>query len=171
MPTSIRAIPQGHHSLTPSLTCKNASAAIDFYKKVFGAEEIMRMEGPGGMIGHAELKFGDSLIHLNDEFPGMASAPVPGVASAIQIFHYTEDVDAVFNRAVAEGCQVTMPLQNQFWGDRYGKLIDPFGHPWGLAQHVEDVAPQEMQRRAEEWQAQMSKSQASPSSTKSAGQN
>jgi len=159
MSNAVRPIPEGYNSITPSMTCKNASNAIDFYKEVFGAEEIMRMPGPGGTIAHAELRIGDSVIFLNDEMPGMAVAPGSGLPS-IFLFLYTDNVDEVFNRAVDEGCQVEMPLANMFWGDRYGKLTDPFGHHWGLAQHVEDVAPDEMERRSAEWQAGMAKAAA-----------
>jgi PhnB protein len=146
--TTVKAIPDGYHSISPALTCRNASQAIDFYKKVFGAKEIMRMPGPGGIVMHAELQIGDSKIFMNDEIPGMASAPTPGSGNPIYLFLYTENVDRVFNAAVAEGSQIAMPLENQFWGDRYGKIVDPYGHMWGLAQHVEDVAPEEMERRS-----------------------
>jgi PhnB protein len=157
MPNPVRAIPEGYHSISPSLTCKNAALAMDFYKSVFGATEVMRMPGPGGKIMHAEMRIGDSVIFLNDEFTGMAEAPAPGAMESIQLFLYTEDVDAVYNRAVSMGSKVTMPLDNQFWGDRYGKVMDPFGHQWGLAQHVEDVAPEEMKRRQDEMAAKMAK--------------
>jgi PhnB protein len=157
MPNPVRAIPEGHHTITPGLTCKNTAQAIDFYKSVFGATEIMRMPGPEGRIMHAELRIGDSRIMLADEFPGMSCAPTPGAMSASSLFLYLENVDATFNRAVAAGAKVDMPLSNQFWGDRYGKVTDPFGHQWGLAQHVEDVAPDEMMRRSEEWTAKMAK--------------
>ncbi|HTZ33641.1 MAG TPA: VOC family protein [Methylomirabilota bacterium] len=154
---SVRAIPEGYHSITPSIVCKNASRAIDFYKEVFRAKEISRMTGPGGSIGHAELQIGDSRLMLSDEFPGIAEAPSssPHRSSALHI--YTENVDALYDRAVKAGCQVESPLQNQFWGDRFARLRDPFGHSWGIAQHIEDVSPQEMERRAAEWMSQMSK--------------
>jgi len=154
--SAVRAIPEGYHSLTPSLVCKGAARAIEFYKEAFNAKEIHRMAGPGDKIGHAELQIGDSRLMLSDEFPGMATAPgsTPITSSAIML--YTDNVDAVFERAVKAGAKVEMPLQNQFWGDRYGKLRDPFGHSWGVAQHVEDVAPAEMERRAKAWMAQMS---------------
>jgi PhnB protein len=153
-----KAIPEGFHSITPALTCKGAAQAIDLYKQAFGATEISRME-MGGMIAHAELQIGDSRIFISDEFPGMAVAPDPNSKSpSSYLFIYTDDVDKVYNQAVSAGCKPTMPLQNQFWGDRYGKLTDPFGHHWGLSQHVEDVAPEEMERRAKEWQASMAKS-------------
>jgi PhnB protein len=154
--STVRAIPEGFHSLTPAIVCKGAARAIEFYKEVFQAKEIMRMEGPGGSIGHAELQIGDSKLMLSDEFPGMAEAP-PNPNTSNSLFFYTDNVDAVYNRAVKAGAKVEMPLQNQFWGDRYGKVRDPFGHQWGLSQHVEDVAPDEMERRAKAWQAQMSK--------------
>jgi PhnB protein len=157
MPNSVRAIPEGYHTITPGLTCKNTAQAIDFYKAVFDAKEIMRMPGPEGGIMHAELQIGDSRIMLADEFPGMSCAPTPGAMNASSLFLYFENVDAIFNRAVAAGAKVDMPLTNQFWGDRYGKVTDPFGHQWGLAQHVEDVAPDEMMRRSEEWTAKMAK--------------
>jgi PhnB protein len=117
----------------------------------------MRMPGPEGKIMHAELKIGDSIIFINDEFPGMAEAPAPGVTPSLFMFLYTEDVDSVYNRAVSMGSMVVMPLENMFWGDRYGKVTDPFGHQWGIAQHVEDVAPQEMKRRQDAMAANMAK--------------
>src|SRR6266436_4955132 len=140
MPNPVRAIPEGYHSITPALTCKDAGRAIDFYKSVFGATEVM----------HSELRIGDSVIFVSDEFPGMSCAPTPGATNSVYIFMYTENVDAIYNRAVAAGAKVDMPLMDQFWGDRYGKLTDPFGHQWGLAQHVEDVAPEDMKRRQKE---------------------
>ena len=123
-------------------------------------EGTLNLVGPDGKIGHAELKIGDSHVFLSDEFPGMNSAPTPGVKNACGIFLYLENVDAAFNRAVAAGAKVDMPLENQFWGDRYGKITDPFGHQWGLSQHIEDVAPAEMERRSKEWQAKMAKAAA-----------
>jgi PhnB protein len=160
MSNPVRAIPEGYHTVTPYLTCKNSAQAIEFYKSVFGATEVMRMTGPDGKIGHAEIKIGDSHIMLADEFPGMSCAPTPGAMNPSALFVYLENVDATFNRAVAAGARVDMPLANQFWGDRYGKVTDPFGHQWGLAQHVEDVAPDEMKRRSEEWTAKMAKAAA-----------
>jgi PhnB protein len=154
MSNTVPAVPPGFHSVTPALTCKNASAAIDYYKKAFGATEIMRMTGPGGSVMHAEIKIDDSIIFLGDEFPGMAVAPSGGLQpTSLNI--YAPNVDDVFNRAVAAGAKVIMPLENMFWGDRYGKLSDPFGHQWGLAQHMEDVAPDEMERRSAEFTKKM----------------
>src|SRR5260370_15100862 len=125
-----------------------------------GATKHVVMNGPDGKIGHAELKIVDSHIMLADEFPGMSSAPTPGVKNACGIFLYVENVDDVFKRAVAAGAKVDMPVDNQFWGDRYGKVTDPFGHQWGLAQHVEDVAPAEMKRRSDKYAPNMPKTSA-----------
>ena len=157
MPNPVRAIPEGYHSISASLTCKDAARAIDFYKSVFGATEIMRMPGPGGIIMHAELRIGDSVIFINDEIPGVAAAPSGSSINPVYLFLYTQDVDSVCNRAVAAGSKVTMPVANMFWGDRYGKFNDPFGHSWGVATHVEDVAPEEMKKRSEDWTAKMAK--------------
>ncbi len=157
MPTPVRPIPEGYHSISPALTCKDAARAIEFYKSVFGATEIMRMPGPGGVIMHAELRIGDSVIFLNDEIPGMTAGPSGSSINPVYLFLYTEDVDSIYNRAVSMGSKVVMPLENMFWGDRYGKFNDPFGHSWGVATHVEDVAPEEMTRRQTEWTAKMAK--------------
>ena len=146
MANPVKAIPEGYHSISPSLTCKDAAHAIDFYKDVFGAEELMRMPSPDGKISHAELKIGDSIIFLNDEM-GPTAAVTPG-AQRIYLFLYVENADKVFTRAVAAGAQIDMALEDQFWGDRYGKVTDPFGHQWGIATHVEDVAPEDIGKRA-----------------------
>ena len=116
--SAVRAIPEGYHSLTPAIVCKGAAKAIDFYKEVFQAKEISRMAGPGGGIGHAELQIGDSRLMLSDEFPGMANAPGPTPNTSYSLFVYSDNVDALFDRAVKAGAKVEMPLQNQFWGDR-----------------------------------------------------
>ena len=155
MPTKARPIPEGYHTITPQLTCRDAARAIEFYKKVFSARELSRAAGPDGKIMHAELQIGDSRVMLNDEFPGVAAAPNPSGPQSNSLFIYNEDVDSLFNRAVREGCRVDMPLDNQFWGDRYGKFTDPFGHHWAVATHVEDVAPEEMKRRSEQAFKQM----------------
>jgi PhnB protein len=162
MSAAVRPIPEGYHSIIPQLTCRDASRAIDFYKNVFGAKELMRMSGPGGKVMHAELQIGDSRIMLNDEFPGMAVAPAPNAPQSSYLFVYTEDVDAMYKRATDAGARVDMPLDNMFWGDRFGKFTDPFGHHWGVATHVEDVSPEEMKRRSDEMTKQMAKA-ASPS--------
>jgi PhnB protein len=154
---AVQAVPQGYHSLTPAITCKGAAKAIDFYKQAFGATEKARMEGPGGMIMHAEILIGDSPLMLGDEFPGMSQAPNPNLPPSFSLNFYTDNVDVAFDRAVKAGCKVVMPLQDQFWGDRYGKLQDPFGHTWGLLQHIEDVPMEEMERRGREWTEKMAK--------------
>jgi uncharacterized glyoxalase superfamily protein PhnB len=147
MANPAKPIPEGYHTVTPGLTCKNAAQAIEFYKKAFGAQEIASMPSPDGQISHAELRIGDSVIFLNDEFPGMCAAPSQSVPST-SLFLYVANADSTFNQAVAAGATPTMPVQNMFWGDRYGKVVDPFGHHWGIATHIEDVALDEMERRA-----------------------
>jgi PhnB protein len=150
MPNAVRPIPEGFHSITPQITCRDAARAIEFYKNVFGAEEISRMPDPSGKIVHAELKIGDSKFMLNDEVPGMTVAPTPTTTHSSSLFVYSDDVDSLYNRAVKAGAREDMPLSNMFWGDRYGKFTDPFGHQWGVATHVEEVAPAEMKRRFEQ---------------------
>jgi PhnB protein len=144
-------IPKDYHSITPYLVIKGAAQAIDYYKKVFGATEVFRMDTPDGRVSHAELKIGDSLIMLGDENPkmgeGHTSAATIG-ASPVSLYLYIPDVDHIFQRAVAEGAKVIRPVENQFYGDRSGFLRDPFGHLWGLATHVEDVSPEEVEQRA-----------------------
>ena len=162
MPNAVRPIPEGYHTITPQLTCRGAARAIDFYKSVFGAQEIMRMDGPGGKVMHAELKIGDSRFMLNDEMPGMSVAPNPSPMQPSSLFVYTEDVDDLYTRALKAGSREDMKPSNMFWGDRFGKFTDPFGHQWGVATHVEDVSPDEMKRRAEEMTKQMAKA-ATPS--------
>jgi PhnB protein len=161
---TVQAIPQGFHSLTPGLTCNNAAQAIELYKKAFGASEHSRMAGPDGRIMHAELQIGDSMLFLADEFPGMSASPAQGALPSQSLYLYVKDVDTTYQQAVAAGCQGAMPVQDMFWGDRFGKVVDPFGHHWNLATHVEDVAAAEMERRAKEWTAKMA------NMAKSAGQ-
>jgi PhnB protein len=143
-------IPKDYNSITPYLIVRGAAQAIDYYKKVFGATEVMRMPGPDGKIGHAELKIGDSRFMLADENPSMgqghASAATIG-ASPISLYVYLPDVDRVVERAVAEGAKIMKPVQDQFYGDRSGFIQDPFGHLWSVATHVEDVAPKDMEAR------------------------
>jgi PhnB protein len=148
MAKTVKPIPEGYHSITASLTCRGAERAIEFYKKAFGAQELLRMHSPDGKISHAELKIGDSKLIVNDEFPqgGVTASASPG---SIYLFLYVEDVDTVFNSAVSAGARVDMPVQDQFWGDRYGKLTDPYGHQWGIATRKEEVTPEEMNRRAQ----------------------
>ncbi len=156
-----KSIPEGYHTLTPYLVVRGASQAIEFYKRAFGAEELMRMPGPDGKsIMHADLRIGDSRIFLSDEFPDMgcrSPQSLGGTASSLHL--YVEDVDAAFKRAVEAGAQVRMPVADMFWGDRYGKLLDPFGHEWGMATHKEDLTPEEIRERANAFFAQMAKSQ------------
>ena len=147
---AVKPIPDGYHSVTPYLIVDGAARAIGFYQKAFGAEEMVRMPGPDGRIGHAELRLGSSVIMLADENPG-ANARGPGSVGGtpVMLMLYVEDVDRVFARAVAEGATVERPLANQFYGDRTGGIVDPFGHRWYLATHVEDVSHEEMKRRME----------------------
>ena len=147
----MNAIPAGYPQVSPYLSVDDAAAAIDFYTGVFGATERMRMPGPNDTIGHAELQLGDSLIMLADEAPdiGFRSPKALG-GSPVTISIYVGDVDAVFERAVAAGATALRPVETQFYGDRSGQFEDPFGHRWSVASHVEDVAPEEMARRAAE---------------------
>lgn len=149
--------PPGFHAITPSVTCKNAAQAIELYEKAFGAIERSRMAGPDGRIMHAELQIGDSMMFISDEYPGMSAAPEAGALPSQALYLYVDNVDSVFEQAVAAGCQPAMPVMDMFWGDRFGKVIDPFGHHWNLATHVEDVAPEEMEKRSREWMAENAK--------------
>ena len=149
--SNVKPIPDGYHSVTPYIICDGASAAIDWYRKAFGAEERMRFPGPGGKVMHAEITLGNSVVMLADEFPEMgAKSPKSLGGTPVGILLYVNDADAIFNRAVAAGGKVERPLTNQFYGDRSGTLVDPFGHKWTVATHVEDVSPEEMQRRMAE---------------------
>jgi PhnB protein len=144
-----KPIPDGYHTATPYLIIKDAAKAIEFYKKAFGAKEMMRMSQPDGRIGHAEIKIGDSPIMLADEFPEMgARSPQSLGGSPVSILLYVEDVDAFAKQAVTAGTKVVRPVKDQFYGDRSGSFEDPFGHQWHIATHVEDVAPEEMHKRA-----------------------
>lgn len=150
MAEHVNPIPDGYRSVTPYLSVRGAAQAIDFYSTVFGARERFRLPGPNGLIGHAEIEIGDSLIMLADETPGMGNPSPQGLGgTAVSLALYVEDVDSVFNQAVAAGARVRTPVENQFYGDRSGTVIDPFGHIWGLMTHVEEVSPEEMQRRME----------------------
>jgi PhnB protein len=152
---AVKPIPEGYHAVTPYLVIKGAKAAIDYYKKVFGATERMRMDAPGGTIGHAELMIGDSTIMLADEFPDMGfRSPKTIGGSPVSLVLYVEDVDTVFKRAVGAGAKELRPVADQFYGDRMGTLEDPFGHVWSVATHTEDVSPDEMERRAGEYAKQ-----------------
>jgi PhnB protein len=145
----VTPIPDGYHSVTPYLIVDGASDAIDFYAKVFGTKERMRMPMPGGKVGHAEVDLGDSVIMLADEFPDMGiRGPKTLGGSPVNIHVYVDDVDSVFNGAVEAGSKVLQPLEDKFYGDRAGQLEDPFGHIWSVATHVEDVPEEEMAERA-----------------------
>lgn len=144
---SVKPIPEGYEGVTPYLICKNAEAAIDFYKRAFGAEELYHIGG-GGTIGHAEIKIGKAIIMLADEFPPMAQSPEAIGGSPVSLYIYVEDVDAFTAKAVAEGLEVLKPVADQFYGDRSGHFKDPFGHLWGFATHKEDLTPEEIGERA-----------------------
>ena len=153
---NVRPIPEGYHTITPYLVVRNATRAIDFYKRAFGAKELSRMEGPQGKIGHAELKIGDSIVMLSDEMPGTNSrSPEALGGSGCGLFLYVENVDTVYNQAVTAGAKPDQRPADMFWGDRFGKLIDPFGHSWSLATHKEDVSPEEMRKRSREFMEKM----------------
>ena len=153
---STKPIPEGYRTLTPYLAVDDAAKAIDFYTRAFGATEKMRMEAPGGKIGHAELEVGDSLVMLSDPFPQSTIRPPAEVGgSTASIFMYVEDVDAAVEKAVEAGATVTMEVQDMFWGDRFGSVSDPFGHTWSIATHVEDLSPEEIAERGREAMAAM----------------
>lgn len=146
-----KPIPAGYHSVTPYLIVKDAAAALAFYKKAFSAKEKLRLPAPGGRIGHAEIQIGTSRVMLADENPAMgAHAPNSVTPPPVGIMLYIKDVDTVFERAVAAGARVERPLQNMFYGDRMGTLVDPYGHRWYLGTHIEDVPLKELQRRVQE---------------------
>lgn len=145
---AVKPIPDGYHSLTPYLIIDGAAKAIEFYQKVFGATELLRLPGPGGKLGHAEIKIGDSVLMMADEMPEMGHrGPKALGGSPVGIMLYVEDVARTFEKAVAAGATVDRPVQDQFYGDRSGTVIDPFGYKWTIATHVEDVAQEEMQKR------------------------
>jgi PhnB protein len=150
-------IPAGYHTVTPYLAVDDAADAIEYYRKAFGAKERVRMDAPGGKIGHAELEIGDSLVMLSDPFPQATTrSPKELGGTSASIFMYVEDVDAVVKQAVDAGATITMEIADQFWGDRFGSVTDPFGHLWSIATHVEDVPPDEMAERAKAAMAAMS---------------
>jgi PhnB protein len=155
---SVKPIPEGYHTLTPFLTVRNAERAIEFYKQAFGAQERGVAKGPDGKVMHAEVKIGDSVIMLSDEFPEFGSLSPQSVGGSPMGLHiYIENVDAAFDRAVKAGAQVEMPVADQFWGDRYGKLKDPFGHKWSIATHVKDMSADEMKRSMDDAMSKMQK--------------
>ncbi|MGZ4827589.1 MAG: VOC family protein [Terriglobales bacterium] len=151
MAKTVQPIPEGFHTVTPHLVIRGAAEAIEFYKKALGAQELSRMASPDGKIGHAELKIGDSIIFLADEFPGAPGCPkspqtVGACTSTLNL--YVPDVDASFKKAIAAGAKETMPVADMFWGDRYGAFTDPFGHTWGVATRKEILTKQEVEQRS-----------------------
>jgi PhnB protein len=155
---SVKPIPDGYHTLTPFLTVRDAIRAIEFYKQAFGAQERGVMKGPDGKVMHAELNIGDSIIMLSDEFPEFgALSPQSSGGAGMGLHIYVDGVDAAFDRAVNAGAQVEMPVTDQFWGDRYGKLKDPFGHKWSIATHTKDLSMDEMKSGMDEAMEKMQK--------------
>jgi PhnB protein len=149
---AVKPIPEGYQSVIPALSIQGAAEAIEFYKRAFGAQERYRMPGPNNSIAHAELQIGDSVLMLSDPFPQATTKPPTELGgTSVNIFMYVEDVDATFQQAVDAGATVAAPLEDQFWGDRFGSVIDPFGHAWGLATHVEDVSPEEIGERSKQF--------------------
>lgn len=147
----VKPIPEGFSTVTPHLIIKGARKAIDFYKKAFGAEELFSMPGPGGAVMHAEIKIGNSMIMIADEFPDWGClSPASLNGSPVTVHLYVPDCDAVFKKATQAGAEAVMPPTDMFWGDRYGKLKDPFGHSWSVATHKEDLTPEECAKRAAE---------------------
>lgn len=150
MNKSVKPIPDGMHTVTPHLVCAGAADAIELYKKAFSAVELGKVPGPEGKLLHALIRIGDSPVMLVDEFPDWHSFGPKSLKGSPVIIHlYVQDVDAFFKQAVAAGAKITMPLEDTFWGDRYGKLEDPFGHHWSIATHVRDVKPEELQAAAQ----------------------
>ena len=146
---AVKPIPEGYHSVTPYLCCRDAGAAIDFYKKAFGATELMRMGAPGEKIGHADIQIGDSHLMLADEFPEMGFLSPQSLGGSPMMLHlYVDDVDSTAKTAETAGAKVTRPVADQFYGDRGGQFEDPFGHKWYVATHVEDLSPEEVRERA-----------------------
>jgi uncharacterized glyoxalase superfamily protein PhnB len=151
MPKPVKPVTDGYHTVTPYLVVRGADKAIDFYKKAFGAQEVVRMPAPDGQrLMHAEVKIGDSYVFLCDEFPEYGSGKSPQALNGtpVGLHLYVPDTDATFNQAVAAGATVKMPPADMFWGDRYSKVIDPFGHEWAISTHKEDLSPAEMAERA-----------------------
>lgn len=145
-------IPEGFHAVTPYLCIKNASQAIEFYKDVFGAKELYRMPTPDGRVGHAEIKIGNSIIMIGDEFLEQgAKSPASLGGTPVNCMVYTEDCELVLKKAEAKGSVISMPATDMFWGDRFGKFTDPFGHEWSVATHLEDLTPEEISQRQKEW--------------------
>jgi uncharacterized glyoxalase superfamily protein PhnB len=158
MAKQAKPVPEGYHTVTPHLVVHGAADAIEFYKKAFGARELGRAPGPGGKLMHAEVQIGDSKIMLADDFPDMGSlSPAALKGTPVTIHLYVENADALFQQAIKAGAKVLLPLADQFWGDRYGQLADPFGHRWSIATHLKDMTPEDMRKASEAAMAQMGK--------------
>jgi PhnB protein len=157
MPATVKPIPEGFHTVTPTLTIKGAANAIEFYKKALGAQELMRFNNPDGKIGHAELKIGNSIIFINDEMPMPNSARSPQTLGGFTgtLYLYVEDVDTAFQRALAAGGKATSPITDMFWGDRHGSFVDPFGHTWSVSTHKRDLSQHEIEEGGRKFMAQM----------------
>ena len=162
MSSQVKRVPEGYHTITPGLVVKDAKKAIEFYKQAFGAEVIgVKTTPDGSKVVHSEIKIGDSRVFINDEFPEMgALAPEAGGRAPVSLNMYVEDADALFNQAVAAGATVRMPIADQFWGDRWGMVADPFGYVWSVASHVADLSPEEIDKASLEYFNQSDKSSA-----------
>jgi PhnB protein len=153
----VKPIPEGYHTLAPYLAVENAAQAVEWYQNAFGAKERVRMEAPGGAIGHAELEIGDSVVMLSDPLPQASTKPPKELGgTSVSVFMYVEHVDAVVKQAVDAGAIVLMEVADQFWGDRFGTIQDPFGHTWSIATHIEDLTPEEVAERGRTAMAEMS---------------
>jgi uncharacterized glyoxalase superfamily protein PhnB len=156
MATKVKAIPDGYTTITPVLSLRDAAGAIDFYKRAFGAEELFRMDGPGGKIMHAELRIGTGRVMLGEEAPEWGcQSPQSLGATPVHFYVYVDDVDAAFRRAVDAGAKEVMPVADMFWGDRIGSVVDPYGHRWELATHKADPTPEQLRQGQREWLAKM----------------
>ncbi len=159
--SSVKPIPQGFHSITPSLIVRNGAEAIEFYKRALGAQERMRMPAPDGKISHAELQIGDSIIFLSEEMPAMGGkSPQTAGTYTGGFYLYVQDVDSAFKKAVAAGGKTTMPVSDMFWGDRMGQFTDPYGHVWSISTHVKDLSERELEEGAKQFYAQMAQQMA-----------
>ena len=154
----VSPVPAGYRTVTPYLVCRDAAKALEFYAKAFGAKQTVSMPGPDGKLMHGEFRIGDSMLMIGEEMPAYgAKSPLTLGGSPVNIFLYLKDVDRTFAQAVSAGCTVTMPLADQFWGDRYGKLSDPYGHSWSLATHKEDLTAKQLAARQEAFFSQQAK--------------
>jgi uncharacterized glyoxalase superfamily protein PhnB len=155
---SAKPVPKGFHTITPHIVCRDAKKAIEFYQKAFGAESVRTLSMPDGSVMHAELKIGDSIVMLGEEAPKWNVLSPLSLGNCTAVIHlFTDDVDSAFQRAVSAGCTAMMPVMDQFWGDRYGQVVDPFGHRWSIATHKEDLSDEEIQKRGRIAMEEMSK--------------